>query len=61
MPIIAHSPEQPGRRTSVWRLGIAADACRPLSAGDRIDYDLAICCLLDRAGVEWLPRGPELN
>jgi hypothetical protein len=39
-------------------LRIGAHTCRPLSAGDRIDYDLAVLCLLAKAGQDQYPRAP---
>jgi hypothetical protein len=39
-------------------LRISARTCKPLSAGDRIDYDLAVLCLLAKAGFGEYPRGP---
>lgn len=35
------------------RMGIGPDTCRPLSAGDRLDYDMAVM------GLAWSEFGPE--
>ena len=55
IPIMARGSATRLRRQQ-RTLGIAADTCKPLSAGGRIDYDLAICCLLSAAGKSQYPR-----